>query len=342
MLIGQPTGPAEKGGVKGTGSLVVFDEQAFAASLSKLLSPPIRSCKTRAGEAAAYLCTKGLKELRDVIRPLSYRFDRVFVLATEPVDLARWANVEELHWRNGAAAFHEGLETTGLAPAFGVPRDWDLPTKRTAALEHARRNHFAVGLLIDDDIGLMGSEDLQIFRSLENALLGRPPNSCPDQSVLEETFGSATPHAFPNGNYLFFDPAKQISFFPKIYNDDWLFVWSSRGCRPTITASGSLRHGARSFVPEERARQQEAGETLVKGLCADGSDILDEAYWAAVMTERREYVSGLRALAATPRSLRMVEAALSVHHAIDAADVVEWCRAFMSDCRKWRSRLEIE
>lgn len=318
-----------------------FDAAAFASSIALLLDAPRTAVVRRSGPAAAYLCTKGAADLRDVIRPLSYRFDKVFVLPTDPIAVDRWNNVASLDWRNDTASFHDELNTTELATACGVPAEWDLPAKRTVALQHARDNGFAVGLLIDDDIKFTGSEDLDRFRSMENALAGRPPRSSPDLSVLEEMFSvEAVPHAFPNGNYLFFDPTVPMGFFPKMYNDDWLFIWSSRDCRPTVLPSGSLTHGARSFDPEERAAHQEFGETLIEGLCSTQPDILDDGFWQSVIYPRRLYLKSLRALATAPSSRRTVDAAIAMHDTIDGSRLTRWCRAFLDDNRRWRERLE--
>ncbi|WP_147044104.1 hypothetical protein [Sphingosinicella ginsenosidimutans] len=227
------------------------------------------------------------------------------------------------------------MATTSLAVGAGVDPQWNLPCKRSIALLHARTHGFRIALLVDDDVWPISCADVELFARVENGILGRPPTSAADLSVIEAWCGLRDPHCFPNGNYLFFDGTAALGFFPKVYNDDWLFVTSSVAAQPATLPFGALRHGARPIDPLERVAQQEFGETLVKGLCDPGALPLDQAFWRRIYELRSRFLENLAQRQISLTRGRIVAEALRALSRFTPDDLLLWCDAFRRDLECW-------
>src|SRR5260221_10592913 len=106
--------------------------------------------------------------------------------------------------------------------------EWDLPLKRNFALLHAKQNKLDRILLIDDDIeGVSKTKlNLGVAALSSNNISGCLIVDFPDTSVIghiEQTYGEPY-FPFLSGNFMFIDSRKTKSFFPRIYNEDWLFM----------------------------------------------------------------------------------------------------------------------
>jgi hypothetical protein len=256
----------------------------------------------RAGPAAAYVSTVQTNPaIRDRIQRLSYVFDKVYVLSSAPEEPSHepWICLD---WKqHDSIAVYSDLEVNQFSLSLGLHNGWDLPAKRSVALAHARERDFAVALLIDDDIWPATAADLNTFRYFGNRIAGKPPRSAEDISATEYVTGLYSYHSFPNGNYLFVDPLGEFSFFPTIYNDDWLFIMSSPACRPTLMGGNPIYQVARQVDLMERSYEQEFGEVFVDGLArAIDSAVRDTSFWNSVLGLRKS--SLVDALAEAPAS----------------------------------------
>jgi hypothetical protein len=239
----------------------------------------------RCGLAAAYVSTlRTNAAIRDRIRRLSYVFDQVYVLssASEEPEGEPW---ECLKWQDhDVNAVYAALEVNQFSLSLGLHEQWDLPAKRSVALAHARENYFHVALLIDDDVWPVTRADLHKFKTYKNGIAGKPPHSAEDISATEYVAGFYSHHKFLNGNYLYVDPFSELSFFPTIYNDDWLFIMSSAASRPALMNGNPVYQVARATNLIERSFEQEFGEVFVDGL-ARSINLADRdvSFWSSVV-----------------------------------------------------------
>jgi hypothetical protein len=303
------------------------------------LSPPVKRARSRAGPTAAYISTAGHQNLFRRVCDLSYRFDNVYLLGPTPRFLP--PNVTTLPWReHWSAKFHQTSRTTQQSTVVGMSKDWDLPCKRTVALAHAREQGVETALLVDDDIYPVSSVDIEKFVSLENDLMGKVPISELDASCIELWCDkNHLSYQCLNGNYLFFDPTAELGFFPHVYNDDWLFIASCIGAQPTLTSGDSLFHAARTYDQLERARCQEFGETLVKGIYStDGISQPGAAInWDETVRARKRYLDQLLDGPVTAPQRLIIQEARAAHRRFAAAQLEAWCRAFDADLEVWRA-----
>ena len=115
-----------------------------------------------------------------------------------------------------------------IRPAL-LPPCWDLGLKRTAILEFSRERRFERILMIDDDI-LPTPEILSniIYLLRYYPIASAQVKIFPDHSAIghiERAFG-VRKDVFLSGAFLALRPSAIHSYFPNIYNEDWIFFFN--------------------------------------------------------------------------------------------------------------------
>jgi hypothetical protein len=223
----------------------------------------------RAGEILAILAARSFSGASVVEIPRAYRHD-LFKFAT-----TEWI-MDQL-------------------PSVCAVRDCDLSVKRNAGLLLARMLGWERIFFMDDDI-----RDLDAAALLETvSLLGDHPlpqqryysvgmsaSNFPDNSVVchaRRAIGKFQ-DVFVSGSVLAVDSTVSFSFFPDIYNEDWLFFYRD-AAEGRLGASGHSVTQLRSdpFANPQRAAGQEFGDVIAEGLYA----LLEEGLRAEHATAER-------------------------------------------------------
>lgn len=140
-------------------------------------------------------------------------------------------------------------------------------------------------------------------------------------------------------------PTRTRSFFPDMYNADWLFV-SGDANPPRVGLTGVMYQRAFDpFAIPERAQDEEFGDCLAEGLywLLDGHRSLehaDVAHWTAFLGRRRRFIDRLmlrvrRAVHNPARQAKLL-ASLQVAQETNEKITPELCAEYVN-C--WRSDL---
>ena len=180
--------------------------------------------------------------------------------------------------------------------------DWDLPAKRNFALIHSVQNGFKNILLIDDDVeGITKNIICKGIAALElYNISGCIVKYFPDTSVIghiEQKYGEPY-HPFLSGNFLFIKSDKIESYFPLIYNEDWLFMIPSINKKKISAVDIIYQKKYNPFENISKIKMQEFGEVIAEGLfeLIDRSkydDRYNENYWNEYLEYRKSYVKEL-------------------------------------------------
>lgn len=249
------------------------------------------------------------------------------------------------------------FSTTGLVSADDMPmacaaRNTDLSMKRNLGLLTARMLGWQSIFFMDDDI-----RDISPAHLLSTvAMLGRyravgmRVASFPDNSVVchahRET--GEFQDVLVSGSALAVDCTAPLSFFPDVYNEDWLFFYDDAvagGLGSSGLNATQLRYDP--FADPTRAAGQEFGDVLAEGLYAllhqgRGSDSATREYWHEFLEARREFLAAIidRADAAPMHVRDKIVAAVQAAHKCSlniapdkyARYVGEWRR----DVKQWQ------
>ena len=198
--------------------------------------------------------------------------------------------------------------TTSLVSEADMPkacaaRNTDLSMKRNLGLVIARMLDWQTIFFMDDDI-----RDINPVHLLSTVAMlghyravGMRVASFPDNSVVchahRET--GEFQDVLVSGSALAVDCTAPISFFPDVYNEDWLFFYDDVAAG-RVGCSGlnatQLRYDP--FADPTRATGQEFGDVLAEGLYAllhqgRGSDSATREYWQDFLEARREFLAAI-------------------------------------------------
>jgi hypothetical protein len=245
---------------------------------------------------------------------------------------------------------------TSRHPQAGLARHADLSTKRNLGLVLARLLGWSRLLFVDDDI--RGLEPGMLARGL--SLLGRHVavgfrvDHWPDNSVVchAHRLGGGEQDTFVGGSALLVDLAQACSFFPAIYNEDWLFLYHHLRSGGVACAGRTAQLTYDPFASPQRAASEEFGdliaETLLSSLHA-GADApaSDRRFWHTGIRRRSLFLEGLsgRLLAAgsgravDKPPLAAVAAARERLDEIEPGDCRSFVDAWRADLSTWSDRL---
>jgi hypothetical protein len=239
-----------------------------------------------------------------------------------------------------------------LLPADCVNPNGDLSAKRNLGLVLARMAGWKRIFFLDDDIRDLQVADLRATVSMlgRYRTVGMRVEDFPDNSVVcharRET--GDRQDVFVTGSVLAVNCTKPFSFFPDIYNEDWLFFYDdardgwlgSSGCPAT-----QLPYDP--FANPDRAMHQEFGDLLAEGLYAllhkgCGLEHATRAYWSEFIGTRWDLLVNLtkRAEAAGHKEMiRALESATRSLLHIAPQLCADYVRTWRADLDRWREVL---
>ncbi len=250
----------------------------------------------------------------------------------------------------------EGLPelTTSTFAEAPIPWHGDLSLKRNLGLVLGRRCGWRTVVFLDDDI--RGVSPALVERAVgtlgHHAAAGMPATRFPDNSVVGHArrLAIGDQGVFVSGSALAVDVSRVASFFPAIYNEDWLFLAPYLD-RREVAAVGSVRQDVQDpFEDLSRARDEEFGEVIGEGLIGwlhTGSlhSPLSERYWAEFLRRRGEFIEtvalGCR-LSDHPDAARAgvaLEIAESARRGLSPKMLAEYVAAWWADLDSWQHYL---
>jgi hypothetical protein len=279
---------------------------------------------------------------------------------------ARWDDVRAMAWAKDASCI--GVDLVDR-PAVRLPdlktsrftqatdgALGDLALKRNLGLVTGRLAGWQRILFLDDDIfGIDPDEVEQASAALDScAAVGLRALSFPDNSVVchAHRTGRKFQGVFVSGSALVVRVAEADSFFPEMYNEDWLFLAPLLD-RRMVTAVGSVRQERYApFAQPERARRQEFGDVLAEGLIgylhsARLQQLPTAAYWRDFLVRRKRFITDAKQgcikvagheLEARD-ALRALKIARRTLNGLSAEVLVDYLDAWQADLATWRRYL---
>jgi hypothetical protein len=262
------------------------------------------------------------------------------------IDLPWRARLRELSWLGS-----EVLDKAGLADSG------DISLKRNLALILSHLRGWSRILFLDDDISGLSPADLRESTRLLDAspAAGMEVTGCLDHSVVCHAYQRAQgkQKQFIGTGALAVNTARCTSFFPEVYNHDWLFLLDEHGLlQPAVLAGTVVQDTYDPFADPERARSQEFGDVFAEGVYW----LLDkhrpvfaanQAHWEKFLARRQKFIgqvlemTGRLGLASAEQAkrIRALEAALGRLPEITPSLCMKYLQAWEHDRREWRSHL---
>ncbi|MCO6436934.1 MAG: hypothetical protein J5J06_07590 [Phycisphaerae bacterium] len=288
----------------------------------------------------AYLVTLGdSPHIPTQLARISRCANHVVVLHTVPCLAARDARFPGVEFILFRSDLHDQLlnRPSSRNPTLRWNQQFDLPSKRMYALEHATRAGYSMILLIDDDIVFRQS----LIPSAVHLLRNGTDIACtyslnhPDVSTLDRLYYAMTgapPHVSISGNAVILRVSPRLGVFPYIYNEDWLFFWSSIKYGGAVVTP--LQNVVQLAPREGRAalvQMEQFGELIVsmlfhpKNSCADLSLLQDRDFVVGYIEEYRAWV---HELLRCPGHKDTVEAALAALAEVSSDDLRTFAARF--------------
>jgi hypothetical protein len=189
-------------------------------------------------------------------------------------------------------------------------RKSDLSAKRNIGLLLARLHGWNKIVFIDDDITLTRADNImRLAAQLERHQVAGVPvkgGPAPDNSVVchARRLAGFAQDVFVTGAILGVHCSSlPLSFFPDIYNEDWLFFAKEAAAGELPRAGAARQLWYDPFASTDRARREEFGDLLAEGLyallgAADPSVPFDQQlrkatrmYWSYFMDARRKAIT---------------------------------------------------
>jgi hypothetical protein len=239
-----------------------------------------------------------------------------------------------------------------LLPESCTNPNGDLSAKRNLGLILARMLGWKRIFFLDDDIRELRPADLRTTVSMLDRYrtAGMRVEDFPDNSVVCHARRQTGDEqdVFVTGSVLAVNCAQPFSFFPDIYNEDWLFFYDdarngslgSSGCPATQLAYDP-------FANPQRAMHQEFGDLLAEGLYAllhkgAGLEHATRAYWSEFIDTRWALLVDLKkraeAAGATEMTSALESAALSLLQ-IEPWMCADYVRTWREDLARWHQAL---
>ena len=245
------------------------------------------------------------------------------------------------------------FRTSSVRPAQ-VGRLGDLSLKRNLGLLLGHLAGWRSLLFLDDD---MRELDPDTVRRAGMALapggaVGMPAVRFPDNSVVCHARREVglPQDVFVSGSALLVDCHDLQSFFPRVYNEDWLFLADAlrRGAVAAVGESRQLDYDP--FASPARAAAEEFGDVLAEGLfgLVHAERPFAEAtagHWSDVLVRRKELImevwGGTSRLEPTlaGKVQDSLAAAEQRRSTIEGYDLASYVRKWRDDLDTWRSRL---
>lgn len=226
---------------------------------------------------------------------------------------------------------------------------WDLPEKRNFALLYARKQGYKRILFIDDDIRCITQRCISRGVCLLDSykISGCFVTEFPDTSVqghLERVAGR-TIFPFLSGSFLFIRPEHVQSFFPCIYNEDWLFMLP-HVIERSICSYGNIRQVPYDpFCDINKVTFQEFGEIIVEGLYElHKTGNYDYRYrfdiWQSLINERLESLMELSLILNSQKYGPLLDAMVQANADISPHDCTDFVAGWEADITMWNEYLK--
>jgi acetyltransferase-like isoleucine patch superfamily enzyme len=230
-----------------------------------------------------------------------------------------------------------------------APHLGDLSTKRNLGLLLAKLLRWRSVLFLDDDIrGL----DIASVRHAASALgtfaaAGLLVEDYPDNSVVchAHRLTGGRQDVFVTGSALMVDCGQPQSYFPDIYNEDWLFLFDKLQAGEVAYAGVARQLRYEPFASPARPGGEEFGDILAEGLVNllhDGRPLSDAkaGYWEECLIRRKYFIAGIAAKLDDGSAMATaLTAAEKRRGEISAVTCEEYLEGWRRDAESWRRRL---
>jgi hypothetical protein len=224
----------------------------------------------------------------------------------------------------------------------------DLSLKRNLGLALAHGSNWARVLFLDDDIIIEEPETLTNVAGLldKYRAVGLGNDGYPDNSVVchahRDTGGKQV--TFIGGGAMMVNARTAKSFFPNIYNEDWLFLL---GMGVPFRAARAGRMIQRAFDPyanPKRAAAEELGDTFAESLFwlldqGRKMAVTGNAFWGQALFRRRRFISYVLDRIPPDKIRESLNAALQRSAIIKPQLLEELFAAWQSDLGHWKKFL---
>jgi hypothetical protein len=232
----------------------------------------------------------------------------------------------------------------------------NLSVKRNVGLLLAQLLGWQRIFFLDDDIRNIDGYDLHGPMSmLDNgyAAAGLLIARFPDNSTVchaHRDTGGKLQDVFVSGSSLAVDVTRTASFFPDIYNEDWLFFHGAAAAgRLGLSDCNATQLVYDPYGQPQRARWQEFGDLLAEGLYGllhEDSRLAHptEEYWRQFIGARRSFLEAVlrratRDRQVSDRLVSSVEGAQKILALITPAMCVRYLRLWEQDLISWQELL---
>jgi hypothetical protein len=246
------------------------------------------------------------------------------------------------------------FETSTLLAGTRFERRTDTSLKRNLGLLLARSVGWQGVVFLDDDIAVPDPADLRRAVSLldKHYAVGLHIGGYEDNSVVCHAHRDAGgwQETFVGGGALAVPTQRVESFFPNVYNEDWLFLLDDVKLRPVAEVGEATQQRYDPYANPERARGEEFGDDLAEGLYAlldRGMRVqdADERYWREFLAARAGLILDIltrtgKAEGVDPGQRRRMTASLKAAYGRLQHTTPDWfvryLRAWRADGTRWR------
>jgi hypothetical protein len=270
--------------------------------------------------------------------------------ATDAARLARKAGIELI--AIDTRQLPPDLLPTFKTSRFGYLDPRDTATKRNVALLFAHLIGWERIFFLDDDITLTAASVSNAVAALDtHHVVGLHVAEFPDNSVVCHAARALdwTQQTFMGGGALAVHVrSSERSFFPQVYNEDWLFLLGEQELRPAAILGEAIQAKYDPFANRQRARFEEFGDTLAEGvfwLLDNGTNITGAnlGHWRKFSSDRRRFVKSLLMRSGQAddgeRITTALKAALERNNTIGPDLYVDYLDAWRIDRDRWRDHL---
>jgi hypothetical protein len=248
--------------------------------------------------------------------------------------------------------------TRGELPAACENPNGDLSTKRNLGLLLARMLGWERIFYMDDDIRNVTADDLRTTTAMlmgRYRSVGMRVTDFPDNSVVCHAHRQtgAAQDVFVSGSVLAVNSRRPFTFFPEVYNEDWLFFYDDvRSRRLGWSGRNATQLSYDPFEQPQRAERQEFGDVLAEGLYA----LLDlglginaattPEYWNQFLVARKDFLEDIikRSDQVTPdvqaKMVSAVQTAMITLMQIKPIMYEKYVEAWRKDVKDWTDNVD--
>lgn len=324
------------------------DVNPLCGTIDAIVVPTIRPRSLNAASALAkevgcalvVLCTTPDQAREAATTPYGYTDDFVRLVVWVPCSF-------QSTWLPFSTSLHPQASAATSSHA-------DIARKRNAGMLMARLCGWRTILYLDDDIRGLRADRVARAASLTSSYraVGFKIEDYPDNSTICHAYrlSGGTQEVFPGGSALIVDVKTCDSFFPSIYNEDWLFLFDAVR-DGSMAAAGTLTQLTYDpFANPERAASEEFGDVIAEGLYRlihEGVEISSAThrFWREVLRMRFRLLDCIASRLLGRDDSTAVRAQSSLVSArdrltsISPESCVSFVDAWRADLDRWRTTL---